>query len=458
MLERIKQVFAPPIFDNEEKARVAALLNTMLFIVLALVIAFAVIALITEHSIARFALDSTFALLAVGLLLLLRRGRVQLAGFVLSFALWALVTVGTYLFGGLRASGASSYFGIVVIAGLLLGGKATIIFGALSFLGLTWMFLADKWGIIPPPSAPVTVFTLWMESATILVGVTGLLYLAARSLENALARARRHERELVQKTAEVQQLAHTAVETSEFKSRLIARVSHELRTPLAAILGLTEMLHYAAYGPISEEQRELTLKIIRHAQHLERIISELLEQSQFESGIWHLTSGPCNLNALLSGIEVSFAQLAQAKGLTLKTEMGKEMPQTVYSDCDKVQQILSSLVSNAIKFTKTGSIKVRIDRFDDVYWTIKVSDTGIGIPGEAQTTLFEPFRQLDDSVTREYGGFGLGLALVKELASLMGGTVALESEAGKGSTFTVMLPLYLEKEKGPDGKTAGSGD
>ncbi|HXV44301.1 MAG TPA: ATP-binding protein, partial [Anaerolineae bacterium] len=136
-----------------------------------------------------------------------------------------------------------------------------------------------------------------------------------------------------------------------------------------------------------------------------------------------------------------------AKGLTLTANISADMPATLFGDPVYVQQILVNLVSNALKFTHQGTIHVEFYRPNDAHWILQVSDTGPGIPIEAQAYIFEPFRQVDGSMTREQGGAGLGLSIVKQLTELMGGQVTLVSEVGRGTTFIVQLPVTLVQEE-----------
>jgi signal transduction histidine kinase len=143
------------------------------------------------------------------------------------------------------------------------------------------------------------------------------------------------------------------------------------------------------------------------------------------------------LEAMLSRMNV----LAQTKNLEIITQIEPDLPPTLYGDATRLQQILVNWVSNALKFTERGQVKGCIYCPDDLHWAMQVSDTGLGIPAEGQAYIFEPFRQVDGSMTREHGGSGLGLSIVKQLTELMGGHITLSSTIGQGSTFTVILPL-----------------
>lgn len=238
-----------------------------------------------------------------------------------------------------------------------------------------------------------------------------------------------------------------ALEASRLKSQLLAKVSHELRTPLGAILGYTELLQYGVFGPLSDEQQKATVEIIDSTQYLTHMVNELLDQAQLETGKVSLNIRSFILADMVNQVETKMNVLAQSKGLTLTTDIAAELPSTLAGDQKRLQQILLNLISNAIKFTQTGGVQVRLYQPDLAYWAIQVADTGIGIPPEAQAYIFEPFQQVDGSITREQTGTGLGLSIVKHLVSLMGGQITLESKVGQGSIFTILLPLNPIPEK-----------
>ncbi|HXV97064.1 MAG TPA: ATP-binding protein [Anaerolineae bacterium] len=238
-----------------------------------------------------------------------------------------------------------------------------------------------------------------------------------------------------------------ALAASRLKTELLAKVSHELRTPLGAILGFAELLQFAVYGPVSEEQHEAIGKIIESANDLTDLVNQLLNQAQLDAGKLKLNLSAFAPAELVDRTLSKMNLLAQAKGLTLTANISADMPATLFGDPVYVQQILVNLVSNALKFTHQGTIHVEFYRPNDAHWILQVSDTGPGIPIEAQAYIFEPFRQVDGSMTREQGGAGLGLSIVKQLTELMGGQVTLVSEVGRGTTFIVQLPVTLVQEE-----------
>lgn len=234
-----------------------------------------------------------------------------------------------------------------------------------------------------------------------------------------------------------------ALAASQLKSQLLANVSHDVRTPLGGILGYAEMLQEGVFDPLSSNQKEATKEIIDSARQLLSLISNLLDQARIEAGKLALNIGPFAPQDLLDTIDTSLGRLAQRRQITLAGHIAPDLPATLIGDRERIQQILFNLVSNALKFTEHGTVSVQLYRANTAQWAIEVSDTGPGIPTEAQTYIFEAFRQVDGSVTRRHGGVGLGLSIVKQLTDLMGGTVHLESYEGRGSIFTVLLPLQL---------------
>jgi len=228
------------------------------------------------------------------------------------------------------------------------------------------------------------------------------------------------------------------------KSAFVSIASHELRTPLNAILGYADMLREAVYGPLPDRQRELIARIMANTGHLLSLTNNLLDQAQIEAGTLTLNTTSFSLAELIDSVHGVMSVLAQAKGLKLTGHIADDVPATLFGDRQRLHQILVNLVSNAIKFTDQGTVHVRAYRPDADHWALEVSDTGRGIPAEAQAYIFKPFWQVDDSPGREYTGAGLGLSIVKQLTALMGGEIKLMSEVGRGSTFTVVLPLVSQ--------------
>lgn len=235
-------------------------------------------------------------------------------------------------------------------------------------------------------------------------------------------------------------------EVERMKSAFVSIVSHELRTPLGAILGYAEMLLEGIHGPLSDKQRNVTRRVMTNTKRLLGLVNDLLDQAQIEAGMLSLVPREFTAAELLDGLHEVMLAIAQAKGLQLTSQIMDGVPPRLVGDPQRLHQVLVNLVTNAIKFTDAGGVSVRLARPDAEHWSIDVSDTGRGIPAEAQAAIFEPFRQGDSSATRDHGGVGLGLSIVQQLITMMDGTIQLESRLGRGSRFTVVLPLTTELE------------
>lgn len=442
MWTRIRKFLSPPVFpEDEEKTRVASFLNTILLIVLLIVVLFATLTFIITLNFVRILIELFIVLMSLGILFLMRRGRVRLAGIIFSSALLIIVSIGTYLSGGFGGTTMSAYIGIIIITGLLLGNWMALAYALISIAFTGWMVYQDSLYMLPIIAEKTDLILLWGEFSSVLLGIVGLLVLVMTNLQRALERAKRKESELAFRLVESEQLTVWAQEASDFKTHLLARVSHELRTPLGVIVGMAEMLRLEAYGTMTDEQKKLLERIQVNSKFLETTFSELLEQSQLDKEILPMQAVSFSPSTILKKITPGLCEDAEEKGLQFKQFIAPELPGTLWGVPSRVEQVLFHLISNAVKFTETGSVTVSLLRFDENRWAMRVADTGIGIPKEYRESIFEPFRQVDETIAREYGGVGLGLSIAKRLTSSMKGTIRVESELGQGSTFTVTLPL-----------------
>jgi signal transduction histidine kinase len=230
-------------------------------------------------------------------------------------------------------------------------------------------------------------------------------------------------------------------EVERMKNAFVGIVSHELRTPLNAISGYAEMLGEGIYGAVNQQQRGIFERIITNTHRLLFIVSDLLDQAQIEAGKLTVRMRPCRPAELVESAQALMSQVAADRGLTLTSETDPALPPVISGDPNRLQQVMINLLSNAIKFTERGTIGLRAVKLDETHWAIEVEDTGRGITAQNQKVIFDAFEQADTSSTREHGGVGLGLSIVKNLAALMGGEVSVESTPLHGSLFTVTLPL-----------------
>jgi CheY-like chemotaxis protein/two-component sensor histidine kinase len=224
------------------------------------------------------------------------------------------------------------------------------------------------------------------------------------------------------------------------KTEFVSLVSHELRTPLTSIKGFTDLILDGDAGDVNYEAREYLGIIKRNADRLVALIDDLLDISRIESGSIKLNLEPVSMQEVIAEVVASLRPQIEQKSQTLIVEADPTLP-PVRGERDRLVQVVTNLVSNAYKYTLAGgSIRIQAQRQDD-FARINVTDTGIGIAAEDQKNLFTRFYRVDNSLTREGGGTGLGLSIVKSVVELNGGTVNLVSELGKGSTFTVTVPL-----------------
>ncbi|MCA9283582.1 MAG: HAMP domain-containing histidine kinase, partial [Phycisphaerales bacterium] len=245
-------------------------------------------------------------------------------------------------------------------------------------------------------------------------------------------------------------------ESNRLKSEFLANVSHELRTPLNSIIGFAELLDEMAKADTAADPKRLRYlaNILASARSLLDMINELLEMAKIEAGRMAVSVEAVSVPDIVEGLQTIMRPQAEAKRITVAARIAANLP-VVETDPGKLQQILYNFMSNAIKFSPAGeSVTIaaeRVTRQDSSPGVrLSVADRGPGIPYDMQDTIFEKFRQVDASHTREYAGTGLGLAICRELAELLGATVSLVSEPGHGATFFVELPLvYRTKELQP---------
>jgi PAS domain S-box-containing protein len=226
---------------------------------------------------------------------------------------------------------------------------------------------------------------------------------------------------------------------NKLKSQFLANMSHELRTPLNAIMGYSQLQLAGMAGALPAEQRDMQDRILVNAQYLLDMINDILDLSKIEVGRLELVNKPFNLRDCFQEIYEQNRVLAENKGLDFQFCLDERLPPVVVGDRARIKQIAINVISNAIKFTDQGAVKVSVSPHEPGAWRLQVTDTGIGIPAHLQQTIFEEFRQADNGAER--GGTGLGLAITRRCVLMMGGSLELQSEVGRGSTFTITLPV-----------------
>jgi two-component system, sensor histidine kinase and response regulator len=261
--------------------------------------------------------------------------------------------------------------------------------------------------------------------------------------------------------AEAREAVARAEAANRAKSEFLARMSHEIRTPMNAVLGMAELLRISK--ALDERQRRYAVTIHQSGAALLGIINDILDYSKMEVGKLELESTPFNVREVVEDVIETLAERAHSKGLELICDIAEKQGLAVQGDAKRLRQILINLVGNAVKFTERGEVRVAVrctpDDLLNSAVTFEVADTGIGIRPENCATIFESFVQEDPSTTRQYGGTGLGLAISKQLVELMGGTIGVSSEPGKGSRFHFSITLAPDPEakRDPDHTSALSG-
>jgi two-component system, NarL family, sensor histidine kinase BarA len=270
----------------------------------------------------------------------------------------------------------------------------------------------------------------------------------AMSARMHMATVEEASRELTEKNRRLAQAVERLQEADRVKSNFLATVSHELRTPLTSVIGYSEMLLEGIAGELNDEQREYVRTVMEKGDQLLQLITGILDISRMEAGEMKIDKQPFDLDEVVTVALSTIAPHARRKKLIMSCTVPPSLP-LVLGDRDKIRQVLLNLLGNAVKFTPEGgkvevaaTLAALLPAADSGRAVrISVHDSGIGVPPEHQKRVFDPFFQVDNSSTREYGGTGLGLSIVKRLVEAHGGVVWVESEAGKGSTFAFTVPL-----------------
>jgi len=281
-----------------------------------------------------------------------------------------------------------------------------------------------------------------MALAMLLAGLAGMFFLRRINIAN---------RKLEDALEEMRAAKDAADRASRAKSEFVSRMSHELRTPLNAIIGFADLLEAE---PLSPSHKNYVTLINGSGKHLLELINAVLDHAKIEAGGLTLERIPFDFHAAIDAVRAIVGDRASSKGLEFDARIAPDMPRYIVGDPTRLRQVLINLLVNAVKFTEQGSVELRIAT-DDGRIHFSVRDTGIGMDGQALGRLFKPFSQADDTVTRKYGGTGLGLIISKELIEAMGGSIEVESAPGVGTVFWFSLPLQVA-ESGAAGDMAGA--
>ncbi|WP_328871318.1 HAMP domain-containing protein [Streptomyces sp. NBC_00287] len=286
----------------------------------------------------------------------------------------------------------------------------------------------------------------------------------AMQLQERSDELQKQQAELQRSNAELEEKAALLATSSQYKSEFLANMSHELRTPLNSLLILARLLSDNPDGHLSDQEVQFATTIHRSGSDLLQLINDILDLSKIEAGRMDVRPKRLPLIKLLDYVHATFRPLTHDRGLAFEVSVGEDVPREMYSDEQRLQQILRNLLSNAIKFTASGRVELRVGRVTEPELVgvresgeviaFEVSDTGIGIAPEKLPVIFEAFQQADGTTNRKYGGTGLGLSISREIAGLLGGRIVAESEPGKGSTFTLYVPVVSPGHPVTDDRSA----
>lgn len=255
--------------------------------------------------------------------------------------------------------------------------------------------------------------------------------------------------------AELEDKATQLLEASELKSRFLSYMSHEFRTPLGSIRSIVRLLLDRMDGPLNDEQEKQVQFIQQSAVELSEMVDDLLDLAKIEAGRVSISPAWFEMVDLFAALRGMFKPLLNDVAVTLVLEAPDDVPR-IYTDDKKLSQILRNYISNALKFTPRGEVRVSVDRVGEDRIRFSVADTGIGIASEHLSHVFEDFAQVDSPLQRKFRGTGLGLSLCKKFAVMLGGSVDVHSESGVGSTFTVTIPIQLDQKPSPDAYVTSS--
>lgn len=313
--------------------------------------------------------------------------------------------------------------------------------------GRGWTIIVSSNRTFEALHAGVAMLWSWLIGVLLTTAAGACFWTLANSRSRAIAIANAMTAQLAERNRQLEEARVQAVASTEAKSRFLAHMSHELRTPLTAILGYAQLL--AEHEVTPAERQEHALTIHRNGEHMLTLINEVLDSSKIEAGRMTIEQIPMSLVEVIGDVEKLAAKPAADKGLRLEVEFLTALPERSLGDPTRLRQVLINLLGNAVKFTDHGQVRLEVSCVEDQQraaghrLVVRVSDTGKGMTPDQLNRLFQAYEQADLSTTRLHGGTGLGLSISRQLARLLGGDLTVQSQPGRGTTFTLDLPLRV---------------
>lgn len=401
-------------------------------------------------------LSTTMLVTSPFLYLLLHRGYVLFAKIFIVGILFTVITFATLFgFGSLETASTGSYLIVIATTALLFLGNLRTILGvfAASLLAITLLYIAQtaNWTEIARPTTEQNLIVYYIQYTI----MTGLMYYATSRLHATLSDLRLLNNELEKeveartkeliKANEILQEQKGALENAnKFKAEIIAKANHELRTPLTGLSINQFLLASGRHGELTARQRELLNRCVEDVKYLKHLIEKMLDVEQTanltELRIREVT--PAELEWMIQSILVAHQDKVESQGVKTVVSVGT-FPVPIFTDPDRIRQILTNLIDNAVKFTSKGTIEIVVETSDNLTWGISVLDSGLGISPSEQDEIFNLFYQAHAFKSSRHG-LGLGLSIVKDLVNALGGSIKVSSSEGKGSQFLITLPLRKE--------------